>query len=518
MKSYSKSTGITSRNQGWPAVNADLIERVAERGQTLAQLRTSSPISLTENRIRTDDVIDGLFENHHLLCVGFNKHRYATETREHWRGRLAKYPHILPSPMLAKASPTTAGKLSPRAKENVATRRFLVVEFDPQKWEALDMGQQAAFGDDASYYAKQLDRQSALLHHLSQFAPLALVVFSGSKSLHGWFYCEGTDEGLARRFFEYAVALGADRQLWTVNQLVRMPDGTRKDKSGERRQTVRFFNPSAVTGKDANGYRGTWAEMAGIPAMTSGQLLTTEASEDRDCSQDTQDTHETQDTQLPNDGERRDWRLVDVGSIEAVIAATQPTKPNDTDGNLFNLARGVKGWEKRMNRPYDLETLRSAVFDPWHEQAAPFLDKGRCSDDYFAEFVAKCEKAKHPLDVISIRAVWDEVLSEPLPELPSGLRAFGEAVGLRQTIALCRKLAIIHQGKPFPLSTRKLAELLGHPNNSTAQHWMTLLKGNRVGILREVSKGRLKGRMASEYVYLLPIEPNRSGEELSLSE
>lgn len=518
MKPYPETTGTTSRKQGWPAVNPELIEHIAATGKTLAQLQATSPVSLAEDRIRTDEVIGGLFENHHLLCVGFNKHRCATEPRGHWLGRLSKYPHIIPSPMLAKAAPTADGKLSARAKENVAPRRYLVVEFDPQKWEALDMEQQAVFGDDASYYAKQLDRQAALLCHLSKFAPLALVVFSGSKSLHGWFYCEGVDEGLARRLFEHAVALGADKQLWTVNQLVRMPDGTRKDKNGEHRQAVRFFNPSAVTGKNANGYRGTWVEMTEIPTTTKGQPQGTEAPQDGDCSHDTQDTHETQDTQLPNDGERRDWRLVDVGSIEAVIAATQPNKANDTDWNLFNLARGVKGWEKRMNRQYDLETLRCVVFDPWYEKAAPLLDKGRCSDDYFAEFVAKCEKAKHPLDVISIRAIWDEVLAEPLPELPPGLRAFGKAVGLRQVIALCRKLAIIHQGKPFPLSTRKLAELLGHPNNSTAQHWLTLLKGKRVGVLREVSKGRLKGLRASEYVCLPPIELPQTGDAIAHAE
>ena len=37
--------------------------------------------------------------------------------------------------------------------------------------------------------------------------PLALAVHSGSKSLHGWFYCAGQTEDRVHRFMRYAVPL-----------------------------------------------------------------------------------------------------------------------------------------------------------------------------------------------------------------------------------------------------------------------------------------------------------------------
>ena len=73
--------------------------------------------------------------------------------------------------------------------------------------------------------------------------PLALAVYSGGKSLHGWFYCAGIAEEKISRFFSYAVSLGADPANWNRSQFARMPDGLRDNG---RRQTVYFFNPRVV--------------------------------------------------------------------------------------------------------------------------------------------------------------------------------------------------------------------------------------------------------------------------------
>jgi hypothetical protein len=88
-----------------------------------------------------------------------------------------------------------------------------------------------------------IDEQSAILYHLAQRAPLALAVFSGSKSLHGWFYCAGVAEEKISRFFRYAALLGADWQMWTPCQLARMPDALRDNGA---RQAVYFFNPEVL--------------------------------------------------------------------------------------------------------------------------------------------------------------------------------------------------------------------------------------------------------------------------------
>jgi len=105
--------------------------------------------------------------------------------------------------------------------ENTGPRRFLVIEQD----------------------SGSVDEQSAILLHLAERAPLALAVHSGSKSIHGWFYCANQPEERLRVFMRYAVSLGGDQATWTRSQFVRMPGGTRE--SGEP-QVVYFFNPGVV--------------------------------------------------------------------------------------------------------------------------------------------------------------------------------------------------------------------------------------------------------------------------------
>jgi hypothetical protein len=114
--------------------------------------------------------------------------------------------------MSAEQGRNKKGRTSRRCEANTGPRRFLIVEFD----------------------RASLNQQAALIWHLTNYAPLALVVFSGSRSSHGWFYCEGQPEDKLRRFFDYAVSLGADHHMWTRCQLCRMPDGRRYDgKTGE---------------------------------------------------------------------------------------------------------------------------------------------------------------------------------------------------------------------------------------------------------------------------------------------
>jgi hypothetical protein len=139
--------------------------------------------------------------------------------------------------MSAQRGRTQQGKLSFHSLENTGPRRFLIIEFD----------------------RGTLDQQAALIWHLAGYAPLALVVFSGSKSLHGWFFCDGQPEDKLKRFFDYAHSLGADSRMWIRSQFGRMPEGTRSDgKSSDAlqvagiqnvppgRQAVLYFNPRVI--------------------------------------------------------------------------------------------------------------------------------------------------------------------------------------------------------------------------------------------------------------------------------
>jgi hypothetical protein len=222
----------------WAPANPAAIAEIVKNGPTLGQLasRSPEPIQFVEQS-RTEMLIDLLFSGDPWLCIGRTSNQFCTAKREAWRGRLHERSLIVPSPMSAQRGRTKQGKLSFHSESNTGPRRFLVVEFD----------------------RGTLDEQAALLWHLARFAPLALVVFSGSKSAHGWFFCEAQPEDRLQRFFDYAVSLGADPKTWSRSQFVRMPDGKRAGgKTSDAlklvgiedvpigRQAVLYFNSEVI--------------------------------------------------------------------------------------------------------------------------------------------------------------------------------------------------------------------------------------------------------------------------------
>jgi hypothetical protein len=217
--------GQTPRNvtqaSAWPKLNAEQREAVIASGAGLVDLWEISPVRFEDNQSHTERIIGALFPGDPLLCSGRSNCDFETRSRSEWRGELAALQVIVPSPMTARIGRTQDGNESAHTLETTGPRRFLVIEQD----------------------AGKIDEQAAVLLHLAERAPLALAVHSGSKSIHGWFYCVGQSEERLRSFMRYAVSLGADRATWTRSQFVRMPDGTRNH--GER-QTVFFFNPRVL--------------------------------------------------------------------------------------------------------------------------------------------------------------------------------------------------------------------------------------------------------------------------------
>ncbi len=215
----------------WPAVNHEQQGVIVRHQDGLAELIKDSPLS-PGDREATEEIVDRLFPNNPLLCCGITATKengesyqsFDTRPREEWRGQLQGLELIVPSPMSKLKGLTKEGKLSSHALDNTGPRRFLVCEFDK--------GTQ--------------DEQAAILIHLANYAPLVMVVYSGGKSLHGWFYAVGKPEEQVQRFFRYAVSLGADSATWTRSQFVRMPDATRGNGKVQR---VRFLNYKALRGE-----------------------------------------------------------------------------------------------------------------------------------------------------------------------------------------------------------------------------------------------------------------------------
>lgn len=209
------------RPTAWPKVNAEQREAITANSCGLVDLWECSPVRIEDSAAHTEEIVDALFPGDALLCCGWSNARFDTRSREEWRGQLAGLQLIVPSPMMARTGRTQDGKESAHTLENTGERRFLVIE-----------------QDDGT-----VDEQSAVLLHLAERAPLALATHSGSKSIHGWFYCVGQSEERLRHFMRYAVSLGADRATWTRSQFVRIPDGTRDNG---KRQTVFFLNPGVL--------------------------------------------------------------------------------------------------------------------------------------------------------------------------------------------------------------------------------------------------------------------------------
>lgn len=216
-----------------PVPNRPVVDLVARKkaieaaSWSLADLWHASPIPCTADSTDAEFFADQLFPGNPLLCVGETMAKFKTAPREQFRGTLSGMSLIVPSPMSALSGITKAGKPSAHTLDNTGPRHFLVIEFDHGT----------------------ADEQAALHWHLRAFAPLVLVVSSGGKSQHGWFNCQGIPEDVTRRFFRYAVTLGADPATWTRSQFVRLPQGWRADK--QARQDVAYFDPSKLERGDA---------------------------------------------------------------------------------------------------------------------------------------------------------------------------------------------------------------------------------------------------------------------------
>jgi hypothetical protein len=152
-----------------------------------------------------------------LACVGLGVAKFETAAMSAFAGQLRMWEFVVPNAMSAlEGKRKSDGELSAHTLDNTGPRQNIVVEFD----------------DGATP-----DEQAARHIWLSEFRDLRMVVFSGSKSLHGWY--RATDEASDRKFMEEAVRLGGDPKTWLKSQFVRMPNGQRENGTIQR---VEFFD------------------------------------------------------------------------------------------------------------------------------------------------------------------------------------------------------------------------------------------------------------------------------------
>lgn len=206
-----------SRPPAWPTLSLKhRADAVAEYPNGLNRLRAASPVA-DPHKIPTTEIIDRLFSDESIVCFGTKPNNTFTDNRKYFRGAEANLPFLIANEMSGKKGLTKDGRISNRCLTNVGPQRRLVIEYD----------------------TGTLDEQAALhLHCRDLGVKLLMVVFSGSKSLHGWFDAESLTEEERKHFLRYAALLGADRATFSPIQLVRTPNAWREK---DKKQTVEFF-------------------------------------------------------------------------------------------------------------------------------------------------------------------------------------------------------------------------------------------------------------------------------------
>ncbi len=286
----------------WPTPDPERRRAVLAQndGFTLADLWESSPVRLADDEPQAEAVVDALFPGDPLLCCGQSSAVFATRRRSRWRGRLAGLAVMVPSPMTSRTGRTGRtrdGRVSQHTLENTGPRRHLIIEQD----------------------GGTPDEQAAILAHLGLFAPLALVVHSGRRSLHGWFRCGSDAEREARALMQYACVLGADRATWTRSQFVRIPDGLRDNG---QRQYVFYLDPGATLHPDAA--LNPEAALKMDAGSDSDAALPPEASADERRHTDTHATLNAASPPEPNPAALRAG-IPDRRRRQYTLYSTQPT-------------------------------------------------------------------------------------------------------------------------------------------------------------------------------------------------
>lgn len=209
----------------WPKVDQVALKRIVSSVDR-PQERLSSASNWAGLPLTQADFVPALvgilFPEDPLICAGPSLESMHCQYLSEWGTALSETQFIVPSPMTARTGTNREWRPSNRCLANTGPRRFLVIEFD----------------------SLSIEDQAAIHIHLAARYTLALVVHSGGKSLHGWYYVAARPEDELLGFMQYAVSLGADSHTWTRCQAVRTPGGLRR---GGRHLCVQhpvFFNPN----------------------------------------------------------------------------------------------------------------------------------------------------------------------------------------------------------------------------------------------------------------------------------
>jgi hypothetical protein len=163
-------------------------------------------------------------------------------------------------------------------------------------------------------------------------------------------------------------------------------------------------------------------------------------------------------------------------------------KPNTSNKQLHELAREVRGVEKRRGRKFSVRVYQR-IFNNWAKASKPLLRSGQ---DYFTEFLAKLNMVTVPKGE-TLRAAFDRArLREP----PAGVSAITNQ-DVRQFASLCRELQEMAADQPIMLHQESIALLFGC-SRRTIGVWIKALI--TLGLL-QVAEPAVPNKRAARYSY-----------------
>jgi hypothetical protein len=216
-----------------------LIENILHSQPQLTGLEAISPRPAPMN-ITTAEALEYLFPNPDtLLIVGRKSSAEAAIVRRSASG-LETCQQIVPNPARSACGYTKKREVNVRCDANILRRDWLVIECDFAP--VTDSGVPTIFAPLFAEFPshKPRDMGAAVIAYLRTIAPvpLRLAVYSGGKSIHGWFPATGRDPVILANFFAQAKLAGACNSTWTVSQYVRVPGGTAYKANGQFRQPI----------------------------------------------------------------------------------------------------------------------------------------------------------------------------------------------------------------------------------------------------------------------------------------
>jgi hypothetical protein len=236
-----------------------------------------------------------------------------------------------------------------------------------------------------------------------------------------------------------------------------------------------------------------------MPRLSLTEADVTESTQQTELTKSPERTEPTDGTQANICGKGLAVSASGFSTFDDALAAARTTGPHANHSRLFTLARGAKAVELARNQTITDAELRN-LFDRWYEESKPHLRRELGPDDYWFEFQEAFENVRHPLGTGVVEAAWiAAVKAQP----PAEAEQFRD-VNLRHVVCLCREMWISTGRKPFFLSCRTLQRLLGHSDHVRAARWLRGLCRSK--ILQVIEVGGPKGRRATRYRYLPPIE------------